>query len=883
MSSVQIPQLPIAISLNGSEQLEAVQEGSSVRITSQQIASLAPSIAGPTGPTGPLNDGLTYKGTVPFVDDLPVSGNVNGDTYVVLDTDGVYIWDGAQWVYSGQVSFGFTGPTGATGSLGPQGSTGPTGATGPTGSPSNIPGPTGPTGSTGSIGPIGPTGATGPTGPTGPISTTPGPTGNTGAIGPTGPTGAVGPGGPGGPTGPIGLTGPTGATGPTGSTGPTGLVGLTGSTGPTGPVGAGIQYQGVVATTGNLPSTGNVQGDAYIVEADDHIWLWDGSAWTDGGPITLGITGPTGPTGSTGPTGPTGPTGATGAPSTVEGPTGPIGPTGSTGPTGAASNVTGPTGPTGGLGPTGPTGPTGATGASGAGGTIGYWAQLEDTGDQSTTANTPTVVDIGTLVDGNGISLASNEITFDYAGTYTVTFSVQLANDDSQVQYAYIWFSQNTGSGWVDIADSNSSTAVISKQGSIAGHAIVTVPLTIEVAANDKLRLMWLVTDAGLTIETLPASITPAYPQTPGVLVSIQQVTYTQIGPTGPTGATGTAGAAGPTGPTGATGDAGAAGPTGPTGATGDTGAAGPTGPTGATGDTGPAGPTGPTGATGDTGPTGPTGATGDAGAAGPTGPTGATGDIGPTGPTGATGDTGTAGPTGPTGATGDTGAAGPTGPTGATGAAGAAGPTGATGPSGTAGYTRTSFTATSGQTSFTVTYTVGAVEVYLNGVFLNGTDYTATSGTAIVLAEAATAGDIVEVVALNIGSYGAVGPTGPTGATGAASNVTGPTGPTGPTTIPQSGSDKTTSYTLATSDVGKFIGVGSGGSVTIPDATFASGDVVSVYNNTTGNITITCTITTAYIAGTNTDKASVTLATRGIANILFYSDTVCIITGNVT
>lgn len=100
---------------------------------------------------------------------------------------------------------------------------------------------------------------------------------------------------------------------------------------------------------------------------------------------------------------------------------------------------------------------------------------------------------------------------------------------------------------------------------------------------------------------------------------------------------------------------------------------------------------------------------------------------------------------------------------------------------------------------------------------------------------------------------------------------------------VPQSGSDKTTSYTLATSDVGEFVGVGSGGSITIPDATFAAGDVVSVFNNTTGNITITCTITTAYIAGTDSDKASVTLSTRGVATILFLSGTVCVITGNVT
>lgn len=100
---------------------------------------------------------------------------------------------------------------------------------------------------------------------------------------------------------------------------------------------------------------------------------------------------------------------------------------------------------------------------------------------------------------------------------------------------------------------------------------------------------------------------------------------------------------------------------------------------------------------------------------------------------------------------------------------------------------------------------------------------------------------------------------------------------------IPQSGSDKTTSYSLATTDVGKFVGVGTSGSITIPNSTFAAGDVVSIFNNTSGNITITCSITTAYIAGTNTDKDTMTLATRGVATILFISGTVCVVSGNVT
>ena len=107
-------------------------------------------------------------------------------------------------------------------------------------------------------------------------------------------------------------------------------------------------------------------------------------------------------------------------------------------------------------------------------------------------------------------------------------------------------------------------------------------------------------------------------------------------------------------------------------------------------------------------------------------------------------------------------------------------------------------------------------------------------------------------------------------------------TNPVGFRDLPAVGT-KTSSYTLAVGDVGKYVQVGSGGSITIPNSTFAEGDVVVVVNNHTAAITITCTITDAYIGGTDTDKATVSLATRGVCNILFLSGTRCIITGNVS
>lgn len=100
---------------------------------------------------------------------------------------------------------------------------------------------------------------------------------------------------------------------------------------------------------------------------------------------------------------------------------------------------------------------------------------------------------------------------------------------------------------------------------------------------------------------------------------------------------------------------------------------------------------------------------------------------------------------------------------------------------------------------------------------------------------------------------------------------------------IPQSGSSKTTSYTLAVGDVGEYILLGASGAIVIPDATFAAGDAVTIFNNTASTATITCSITTAYIAGTFTDKATMTLAAAGVATVLFITSTLCVVSGNVT
>lgn len=67
--------------------------------------------------------------------------------------------------------------------------------------------------------------------------------------------------------------------------------------------------------------------------------------------------------------------------------------------------------------------------------------------------------------------------------------------------------------------------------------------------------------------------------------------------------------------------------------------------------------------------------------------------------------------------------------------------------------YSPQVFTATAGQTTFTISggYVIGAIDVFRNGVKLvSGSDYTATDLATVVLSNACSAGDTVEVIKLS-------------------------------------------------------------------------------------------------------------------------------------
>jgi hypothetical protein len=188
-------------------------------------------------------------------------------------------------------------------------------------------------------------------------------------------------------------------------------------------------------------------------------------------------------------------------------------------------------------------------------------------------------------------------------------------------------------------------------------------------------------------------------------------------------------------------------------------------------------------------------------------------------------------------------------------------------GGSGGGTYTRTTFTATAGQTSFTASYTVGYVQVYLNGILLNSADYTATTGTTVVLAAAAASGDIVDVIALNIGTFTSGGYTRTT--------YTGTAGQTSFTAAYTPGYVEVflngvlldpTDYT-ATSGTAIVLGTGT-----------AAGDTVDIValniGGFTGGVTVTGTPASGQIAAwTGSSSLQGIAAPTTVGNVVFTTD----------
>ena len=86
--------------------------------------------------------------------------------------------------------------------------------------------------------------------------------------------------------------------------------------------------------------------------------------------------------------------------------------------------------------------------------------------------------------------------------------------------------------------------------------------------------------------------------------------------------------------------------------------------------------------------------------------------------------------------------------------------------------------------------------------------------------------------------------------------------------------------YTLVDSDAGKFIRSG-GGNITINPNVFSTGDMITILNDTGGNITIIQGSSFSLINTADASTGNRTVAQRGLATILFNAQNQAYISGS--
>jgi hypothetical protein len=165
---------------------------------------------------------------------------------------------------------------------------------------------------------------------------------------------------------------------------------------------------------------------------------------------------------------------------------------------------------------------TGSGSIDGSGLRLPYGAFSSDQ-DQTTTANTATLMTLNTTDFANSVSISSSQITVATAGIYNLQFSAQFQNTDNQIQDISIWLKQN-GS---DIAGSTGFVSIPAHKSASAGdeaHQITGWNYYLSMAAGDYVEIYWSATNASVSIQHYAASTGPVRPSTQSVVATLSFV-----------------------------------------------------------------------------------------------------------------------------------------------------------------------------------------------------------------------------------------------------------------------------------------------------------------------------------------------------------------------
>jgi len=147
---------------------------------------------------------------------------------------------------------------------------------------------------------------------------------------------------------------------------------------------------------------------------------------------------------------------------------------------------------------------------------------FSDSTDQTGSVSAGTVMTFNTVDVADGITLvSSSQITVPNTGKYSLQFSSQFKNTNNAQEDVTVWLRING----VDLANSATQyTIPARKSAGIFGYGVASLTLFLDLTANDYVEILWIPTNTTVTMEHLPASVTPAYPAIPSVIATMIQV-----------------------------------------------------------------------------------------------------------------------------------------------------------------------------------------------------------------------------------------------------------------------------------------------------------------------------------------------------------------------
>jgi len=150
------------------------------------------------------------------------------------------------------------------------------------------------------------------------------------------------------------------------------------------------------------------------------------------------------------------------------------------------------------------------------------YGAFSDTTDQTGNISAGTAITFDTVDVLDSIILADDtKITVPSDGIYNLQFSIQFKNVDNAQHDAIVWLKIN-GS---DLPNSATQyTIPARKSAEIFGYNVASLTFMLDMDADDYVEIYWIPTDTNITIESLPASVSPAYPAIPSIISCMLQV-----------------------------------------------------------------------------------------------------------------------------------------------------------------------------------------------------------------------------------------------------------------------------------------------------------------------------------------------------------------------